>query len=241
MGIISHKFRLQTHRGKGDFVSSIVGTANPLTKKGKRSSSIEEARCHLEVSLVVQVEGLDLSGENNFCNQIASLLQTIKIAGGDVLSFRPPEISCPDDEDEKSEAAFLCSLMPGYALLERRNLMLEAMREGKNALQALVDGVSVRYVSEKDDKGKVTWKSSRKYEGWTVPIATGFHGITKISEAGTTLNQRDPTVPHRFAESVVTLGEFVMPYKLDRVKDLLWRYEYIKNKNLYVCQNTKGA
>ncbi|WP_215811756.1 type I-F CRISPR-associated protein Csy2, partial [Vibrio parahaemolyticus] len=52
VAVVSHQFDLQTHKGEGDFVHSIIGTGNPLDKDGSRSAFIEEARCHLEVSLV---------------------------------------------------------------------------------------------------------------------------------------------------------------------------------------------
>jgi CRISPR-associated protein Csy2 len=59
VGISCHAFDLQTYKGRGDFVSSIIGTSNPLDKDGNRPAFIEEARCHLTVSLLVEYEGLD--------------------------------------------------------------------------------------------------------------------------------------------------------------------------------------
>jgi CRISPR-associated protein Csy2 len=66
-----------------------------------------------------------------------------------------------------------------------------------------------------------------------VPIATGFHGI---SELGFAEHQRDPNTPHRFAESLVTLGEFVMPYRLKRLEQLLWHGRYDAQNNLYLTE-----
>lgn len=83
------------------------------------------------------------------------------------------------------------------------------------------------------DDGKVTWTSSRKTPGWLVPIATGFQGI---SELGTAKHQRDTGIPHRFAESVVTLGEFVMPYRIKNLDDMIWQYRVDTEQNLYLCQ-----
>ncbi len=56
MTVSCHNIELQTHRGENDYISSIIGTGNPLDKAGKRPSFIEEARCHLTVSLVVKCE-----------------------------------------------------------------------------------------------------------------------------------------------------------------------------------------
>lgn len=57
--VISHQCDLQTHKGVGDFVHSIIGTGNPLDKTGARSAFIEEARCHLDVSLVIEYSGIE--------------------------------------------------------------------------------------------------------------------------------------------------------------------------------------
>jgi CRISPR-associated protein Csy2 len=49
-------------------------------------------------------------------------------------------------------------------------------------------------------------------------------------------NQRDPDTPHRFAESIVTLGEFRMVYKIDQIDKALWSYHTNPDENLYLCQ-----
>ena len=126
--------------------------------------------------------------------------------------------------------------MPGYALIERRQLMIEAMQDGQDALDALLDSLTIKHRSEVNEEGNVTWTSKRKQQGWIIPIATGFHGITPLVAAGETRNQRDPETPHRFAESIVTLGEFVMPYRVDNLTDMLWEYNFNEENNLYLCQ-----
>jgi len=124
--------------------------------------------------------------------------------------------------------------MLGYVLIERRDLMIKAMQEeNKDALDALLDHLKVMHRSKQDAEGKVTWTSSRLTSGWIVPIATGFQGI---SESGTAKHQRDNITPHRFAESVVTLGEFVMPYRIKDLDNMLWQYHVEPEKNLYLSQ-----
>ncbi|HNN29958.1 MAG TPA: type I-F CRISPR-associated protein Csy2, partial [Agitococcus sp.] len=52
----------------------------------------------------------------------------------------------------------------------------------------------------------------------------------------------DSTTPHRFAESVITLGEFVMPYRISDIDQMLWQYHVDQSQNLYLCQtNTQTA
>jgi len=219
MGVVCHKLDLQTYKGDGDYVHSIIGTGNPLDKSGKRPSFIEEARCHLDVSLVIEYEnlGLDIDG---FMETVDHLLQgNMKIAGGDILTFLPSELYSV--HDEASIRKLLHKLMPGYCLIERRDLMLKAMAEGLDGIDAMLDYLKVTH---------------RKEKGWIIPIATGFQGITEL---GTAENQRDPDTSHRFAESIVTLGEFVMPHRITDLDNILWHYNADLENNLYLCQQNK--
>ncbi|AFJ02201.1 CRISPR type I-F/YPEST-associated protein Csy2 [Methylophaga frappieri] len=244
IGVVVHHFDLQTYKGPGDFVHSIIGTGNPLEPKSEkdkpkgnavRPSFIEEARCHLEVSLVIEYNCIEAQDESQMLERLHQLLLgNIKLAGGDILSCGTPEIVRDFDMAKRK-------LMPGYALVERRDLMQEAMEQGQDAMDAMLDYLAIHHTSSKDEKGgeeRVHWLSQRKAtgpngeRGWIVPIATGFHGI---SDLGNALNQRDPDTPHRFAESLVTLGEFKMPYRLASPEDLLWRYLVEPENNLYLC------
>lgn len=237
VGVISHQCDLQTYQGPGDFVSSIIGTGNPLDKDGTRSAFIEEARCHLDVSLLIEYEAdeheLDTIIHPAFIEQVSHQLIRMKVASGDLLSFKTPKVYPIDETDEKQVKSFLCSHMPGFALVERRELMIDAMENGQDALDALLDYLTVHHECRQNDEGEVHWHSQRKTSGWIVPIATGFHGISPLATAQ---NQRDPDVPHRFSESVVTLGEFKMVHRIDKLDDLLWQYNTDIEHNLYLCE-----
>ncbi|MBL4941920.1 MAG: type I-F CRISPR-associated protein Csy2 [Colwellia sp.] len=235
--VISHQCDLQTHKGNGDFVYSIIGTGNPLDKTGSRSAFIEEARCHLEVSLVIEYTGIEKDDEAQVQEKITLLLNSrMKIAGGDILTFKPAEFFKVEKGNQTDLRALTRKLMPGYALIERRDLMLEAMEQGQDAMDALLDHLVIHHQCKKEvkdnDEDVFNWQSGRKTKGWLVPIATGFHGLTDLGEAK---NQRDPETPHRFAESVVTLGEFKMPHNINSVDEILWRYQAKQSKNLYLC------
>lgn len=237
LAVISHDFNLQTHKGPGDYVNSIVGTGNPLDKDGTRSAFIEEARCHLDVSLMIEYDGVSKDDEDNFLGCVKRNINfNFKIAGGDILGFKEP-FCIKIKEGAKDEISKLIrNVMPGYAIIERRELMVETMKNGQDAIEALLDYVAVHHSCLQDDKEGVIWSSKRKTSGWIVPIATGFHGITDL---GSAKNQRDPSTPHRFAESVVTLGEFKMPHNISSLGEILWQYHVDEEKNLYLCQQVK--
>lgn len=235
VGVISHQFYLQTHRGSGDFVASIIGTGNPLDKDGNRPSFIEEARAHLTTSLVIGYSGLDANEKDLALPVISQLLHgQLKIAGGDILSFDPPYFT--NTENTKDTQKMLRKLMPGYALIERRDLMQNAMQNGQDALDALIDHLAIHHACTQEEE-KVLWKSGRKEKGWLVPIAVGFQGISPLGKA---LNQRDEDKPHCFAEAVVTLGEFKMVHHIEDIDTMQWCYRTDLEKNLYLCQIMKA-
>ncbi len=245
--VVSHDMNLQTKIGQGDFVQSIIVPKRPpSTKKeltdfnaGSAPSFIEEARCHLDVSLLIEYPRIDRADEDVLIEQVTHHLNaSMKIAGGDILSFQKPTLHRIEEGNDTELHRLTRKLMPGYAIIERRELMIEAMKQGQDAMDTLLDYLAVHYSCEQDDEGNVVWSSQRKTSGWIVPIVTGFHGITDLRHAK---NQRDPDAPHRFAESVVTLGEFRMPHRIHTLDEILWCYYTDLENNLYLCQQTSQS
>ncbi|ART79476.1 type I-F CRISPR-associated protein Csy2 [Oceanisphaera avium] len=244
--VFSHRCDLQTYQGPGDFVHSIIGTANPLDKDGKRSAFIEEARCHLDVSLLIEYRAQEADEARmerpEFLPLLEQLLTRMKVAGGDLFGFKTPQLHVLDDSEQQAVRRLLLNFMPGFALIERRELMQQAMEEGADALDAMLEYLTIHHSCEQSDAGEMTWRSQRKAglegekPGWIVPIATGFQGISPL---GIAKNQRDPDTPHRFAESVVTLGEFRMVHRIHNLDEVLWHYHTDLNKNLYLCQQAQ--
>ena len=237
VGVSCHEFNLQTYKGQGDFVHSIIGTANPLDKGGSRPAFIEEARCHLEVSLLIECQNIDPDEKEQFLEDVQQLICSMKFASGDVLAVKKCQIlQFDEDADQDRELKpILNKLMLGHVLVERRDLVIESMKQAKDALDAVLDYLKVTHSSSVDENGKVIWTSKRNAQGWLVPIAVGFQGI---SELGIAKNQRDADTPHRFAEAVLTLGEFIMPYRIESIDQLLWQYHVDLENNLYLCQNS---
>lgn len=236
--VINHEFNLHTYKGHGDFNHSIVSTSNPLKKNGKRPSTIEEARCHLTVSLLIECSGVDPDEEENLLEHISSLLHRMKMASGDILSFKAPYLKTVGTEQETKQ--LMAKLMPGFCLIERRDLVQQSMQQGLDGMDAVLESLKVNSNCEvtkgkEDQKDTIEWTQTRQQAGWIVPIAVGFQGVTDLAIAK---HQRDTKTPHRFAESVVTLGEFIMPSRIEQLDNMLWHYAELEN-DLYCCKQNQ--
>ena len=248
VGISCHQLEVQTHRSKGDFVSSIIGTGNPLDKDGSRPSFIEEARCHVTVSLLIEMSESDPEWEESLPIAIAPMLRQMKMAAGDVLSFREPQVLYLEEGNASKLKILMQRLMLGHVLVERRQLLQDyvATNPEQDVLHALLAHLHIRHRVAVDanqeaiaiGNNQYLWEASRLQAGWLVPIAVGFQGISPL---GLAQNQRDANTPHRFAESVLTLGEFVMPYRIERIDDMLWHYHVDAEQDLYVCQTSVAS
>ena len=248
VGVSCHQLEVQTHRSKGDFVSSIIGTGNPLDKDGSRPSFIEEARCHVTVSLLIEISESDPEWEESLHIAIASMLRQMKMASGDVLSFRKPKVLYLEEGNASELKKLTQRLMLGHVLVERRQLLQDyvAQNPEQDVLHALLAHLHILHRVAVDanqeaiaiGNNQYLWEASRLQAGWLVPIAVGFQGISPL---GLAQNQRDAATPHRFAESVLTLGEFVMPYRIERIDDMLWHYHVDAEQDLYVCQTSVAS
>ncbi|MGI6075624.1 MAG: type I-F CRISPR-associated protein Csy2 [Pyramidobacter sp.] len=235
VGISFHKTDLQTYKGPGDYVFSVIGTSNPLDEKGKRPSFIEEPRIHLEVSLLVELQGVNGDNEKQFLSAVNQLLPTMKMAGGDLLNVKKTQVLYADPDKPPTIRKALRALMPGYVIIERRDLMNAEEVLRKDSLDRLLYALQLNCSAERDENGKVVrWESSRAYRGWIVPIAVGFRAISPL---GSVRNQRDPSLPHQFVENVLTLGEFKMPYRFEKLDEILWHYRYDQDNEMYLCVN----
>jgi len=222
---------LHTYKGKGDYINSIIATSNPLDKAGKRPSFIEEARCDMEVSIAIECE-MDTIDHDKFTSLIDIVLPLMKIASGDILSLKSSKSL---EVDNNSPISLTRYLMPGFCLVSRQDLITQAMKDGQDGIDAILDYLKTTTDIEMNENGKIVKnKQSKKIQGWLVPIAVGYQGLSSVKIIK---NQRDSSTPHKFAESIVTLGEFKMPHHFDNIDEMIWRYKRDEDNDLYLCQN----
>ncbi len=247
VAVACHDFQLRVYGKSKNHRSSIIGMLNPskleTTAKGenqklKRPSFIEEAKIHLTVSILIEVNGINALEVDSFLKVLSNCLLISRWAGGDLFHYGKPDLLLIDEADIREERDVLRRLMPGYVIIERRDLMESAMKEGEESLSALLRFLAVQHRARRDENGQVTgWKRTREAPGWIVPIAVGFKGLTPLGHAAC---QRDPDMPHRFVESILTLGEFQLPCRFHHIEEILWHYEYHDDSALYLCRNQKS-
>lgn len=237
VGVSCHKFEMQSYRGVGDNVRSLKGMGSPFVyKKGKftKPSFIEEARCHLTVTLIIKLNGVDEDNKDEVERLAATEFPLMKMASGDILGYRKPKVMLVDDKDEKKhqqgERQLLRMLMPGFVIRERRDILLNTQKEMQDtdALNALLATIAIYH--QKQDN----FSMEKAYPGWLVPLSVGYRRISTPRPNG---GRQDERYLHCFVENVCTLGEFKMPFRFKTVDATLWHYEYIEKDGLYICRN----
>lgn len=237
--VACHSCDVQIYKGPHDYNYSIIGTANPLKKKGnefERPPFIEEPRCHLTVSLLVELSHMNPEDDNRFLEAVRNLIPQFKVAGGDIEKIGTLQVIYTDEDDPKTISRAIRSLMPGYVIIDRSDLLKGSFTDGKDSLDQLLEALAVNFIptekmaTETDPQ----WSPQRLQAGWLIPQAIGFKDL---SGPVTVQHQRSYDCEHHFAESVVTLCEFKMSFHFRNLDDIMWSYRTIPEHGLYLCAN----
>ncbi|WP_022850860.1 type I-F CRISPR-associated protein Csy2 [Limisalsivibrio acetivorans] len=264
VGIVCHDYEAQVYQPVPYVPHQLKITRNPYDSNGDPSSTLEEGRIHLDVTLVIGVWTADTTeaGLKELAEKVLEASQSMRIAGGSVLPRRkedPKPYASPlsdiDDERKEQIARLKRRLIPGFVLVERGDILSERLKEMRvenpdsTALDALLDLCAVKVEpemspeeyedkkAENEDKDfNVTWGFRRERPGWLVPIPVGFLPISELYEPGVVKNARDNEVPFRFVEAAYSMGEWLNPLKLRNAEDLMWYYESDPEIGTYLCK-----
>ena len=253
-GVVCHNRQVQSYqpRGWGDHVFAL--TRNPLTREEKSPAFNEEGRMHMTVSLLIPVVGmLDEECEPRKLEQMIELLAlSQRLAGGTIISIDAVEMLEPPEDFEglqKFERKQLRKLLPGFALVQRADLLAEHAQQCREQdpsaepLDAWLDFSAIKFQAERpdgvvDEQAAADWHYVPKPDrGWLVPMATGYRGISDLYEPGVVARSRDSTTPFRFVESVYSVGEWLSPHRVSKLEQLIWRYHAEPETGWYLCRN----
>ncbi len=228
-------------------------TRNPIKKNGETASIIEEGKCRLVMSFVVEIladDGLMPEQQNRLIKQTTQWIQQQRMAGGSVQGlarfdavqyFNPNDISM-----------LIPQLLPAFVLMDASDdfaQIIETVRQDTpeaTALDALIDVCALHHIPETQKNGDTTWSTmSRKSgHGWVVPMPIGYQGISDTYEAGVMQNVRNPEYASQYVEAIYSLGKWVYPQRLNdmdgknAIVNAFWRYHYDAEDSLYlVTQN----
>ena len=224
-------------------------TRNPIKKDGKTASIIEEGKCRLVMSFVVEV----LADTTLTTEQQASAIQNTKqwiqqqrMAGGSVRGlarFEPVQFF-----DNSDISAVIPQLLPAFVLMDAQNefaqIINDVQKDDPDAtpLDALIEVCALHQIPETQKNGDTKWlTTSRKSgHGWLVPMPVGYQGISDRYDAGVMQNVRNPEYPSQYVEAIYSLGKWVYPQRLNRIggehdiANAFWRYHYDADDSLYL-------
>jgi len=258
IGVICHQHQVQTTQ---DFVHRFNLSRNPVDKAGKTAAIVEEGRIHLEVTLVLSVDGDaclgDKESRDKVAKEIAHIAAGMRIAGGSVMPPLPEQKTAPpqliplgETETDDTFRRLKMRWLPGFALVLRDDLLqqhhqeLQTSQPENTLLDAWLDlsrmNIECHQTETTDDKGntntEINWET-RRSPGWIVPIPVGYGALSPLHDAGTVASARDETTPFRFVESLYSVGQWISPHRLQSIDDLLWYVDNDLDAGLYRLNN----
>lgn len=266
VGIVCHQFDPQVFQPPGRRTQVFRLTRNPVDKDGNTSAIVEEGRTHLEVSLLLTVSGDGCPVNDADGQALAALVlacaEGMRLAGGSIL----PQPKRPRHPAQWLEWPTVLSdqrvawrklrrhLMPGFVLVSRAPLLaqhlhtMQQIQPQASALDALLDLCRLNVEpaatpepesasASTDADPRITWAVRRRHGGWLVPLPLGYAAVSPLYPPGNVKNARDDTLPFRFVESLLSLGEWVSPHRIAEAPHLLWHFDAQPEAGLYRLHN----
>ena len=274
VGIICHQFDPQEAKPRGSYTHSFRLMRHPYKaswrqkpfQPDKPSAIIEEGRAHLRVTLLIELLGdepLTEDERESLRVEMQALVSGMRLAGGAVHQATPAvrirDWPATGNEAREEFRRIRYCWLPGFALVERRDLLGEHLADlrqqvsATDALEAMLDLLALHtepeLPSQTDDNAELSveqtgsksdstrWISRKRRPGWLVPLSVGFAALSELHEPGSVPNVRDMTVPFRFVESLYSVGQWLGPHRLRSLEHLLWRAESDAAHGLYLCRN----
>lgn len=222
---------------------------NPIKKDGKTASIVEEGKCHITMSFVVEVlgeEDLSVEEKQNLISHSHKLIQQQRMAGGSVRSLSSAEPVRFFDEEQIDTLTPM--LMPAFVLMDASDDFQEIIDDirqdnpNATALDALIETCLIRHTPHQKPNQNTEWLSTshKTGRGWLVPMPVGYQGVSELYDAGTMEHARTPKYPSQYVEPIYSLGKWVYPQRLhNNLTSAFWHYSHNADKSLYlVTQST---
>lgn len=234
VGISCRKFNLQTYKDKTSWIATIPNRRKPMEYRNSKyahAAIIDEPKADMTVDLILSLKDYENQNYKGIVKSLPDVIAQSRAVGGYIVST--PDIlamSIEDDEDLKEmNRRFIAKMMPGFALIDRSDLL-----EEDNSLGYMLDILSVQTSQIKDENGNTYMTPPvQNISGWIVPIVTGFRRLNEPTKP--IKNERAIQFKHCFVEPAITLGEFKMVNQIKDIRHMLWYYSHTNFK--YHCLN----
>lgn len=228
--------------GKGHFeVSLVIGLAG------------DELDEHLSAN------DEDLSTQtHSLLDQLNRLVYNMRLAGGSVFPHKRVKatlINWSEHDALNKTKTLRRSVLPGFALQHRHELLiahqnwfseypayLATQKNSSDLLDTLLDIQRFNFVStakeaaSDQEQVESIWKVRSRPEhlkGWLVPIPIGYAALTDLQPQGVIKGVRHDDYPATFVESLISLGEWQSPHRIENIVDILWNYNTEPKNGIY--------
>lgn len=228
--------------GKGHFeVSLVIGLAG---------HELDEYLSANDEDLSTQTQSL--------LNQLNLLVYNMRLAGGSVFPHKhvkPKLINWSEHDAVNKTKALRRSVLPGFALLHRHDVLtahqkwlaqyptyLETQKNSPDLLDTLLDIQRFNFfstpkeviVDQEQLEGVWTVRPRPEHlKGWLVPIPIGYGALTDVQPQGVIKGLRHDDYPATFVETLISLGEWQSPHRIENIVDILWNYNTEPKKGVY--------
>lgn len=222
---------------------TFIQTRNPIKKDGSTASIVEEGKCNLTMSFVVEVLADDEPSDETkqaLMNHLSTAMYQQRIAGGSIIRLATNEPVRWIERYDIDEVWM--ALMPAFVLMDASDdfgTLIDKARQDNpdvTALDVLLDVSTLHHEPDVDMDGNVHWhhRSIKAGYGWLVPMPMGYQAIGEWFDAGVMAHVRNPEYPSQYVEVVYGLGKWVYPHHLkDDIRAAFWRQRY-DERGLYL-------
>lgn len=228
---------------------TFIQTRNPLKKDGGTAAIVEEGKCNLQVSLVVEVCSDDELCEDTIKELTQFISQAIfqqRIAGGSVMAM------ATTNPVQYFGFEKLCNMapmfMPAFVLMDASDEFADLIAKSQDKdpsttpLDVFLDVCTLHHIPKVDENNGTQWhtQSVKTGYGWLVPMPMGYQAISKQFDSGKMANVRNPEYCSQYVEAVYGLGKWVYPHHLTNcMQTAFWRQTYDENGLYLLTQNSE--
>lgn len=237
------------------------GETAPIIEEGKGNLELSLVIGLSGDGLVQHLSGTDELQSTQTLQLITKLDQLVynmRLAGGSIFPHkrkRSKLLNWSQSTAIEKTQALRRHLLPGFALLHRHEVLLahqhwlqqyfstqEVRDSDPDLLDTLLDicRLNIKSTEQKpkddDHEVKALWRIRQRAShltGWLVPIPIGYAALTDVQRAGSVAGSRDNQTPIVFAETLLSLGEWLGAHKINDLAEILWAYQAKPQQGLY--------